>query len=90
MKSKGAGGCWDGDPFKALRSPPPVSSAGPRDESSFTAEDDENTASRLLEREIQHVNGVASFLRLMPAVKRTRVSGLDYRLRLHGIKKNQR
>lgn len=46
-------GMLGGDPFKAPRSPPPVSSTGLRDESSFTAEDDENTGidSRLLERE---------------------------------------
>lgn len=40
-----ARGMLGGDPFKAPRSPPPVSSTGPRDESGFTAEDDENTGS---------------------------------------------
>lgn len=87
-------GMWGDDPFKAPRSPPPVSSTGPRDKSSFTAEDDENTEidGRLLEREIQHVNGVTLFLPFRLVVKRTRVSGLDYSLRLHRIEKikNQR
>lgn len=80
-----------GDPFKAPRRPPPVSSTGPQDESSFTAEDDGNTGidSWLVEREIQHVNVLAcvSDSRLW---KRTRVSGLDYSWRLHSIKKNQK
>lgn len=65
--------------------PPPVSSTGPRDESSFTAEDEENAGidGRLLEREMQRVDGVTSILRVI--VKNMKVSPIYYSLRLPSI-----